>query len=117
MSSAAELADVHPSICAIPSREAFDGLGEEDRLYAHFMCRAAFLGTRIVLRQTSAESEKIYDLLLDLYSAVDGDWKSLLTKQQLGKDDLDNFLDFAAMFFANLGNYRVWKLHTCLCWC
>lgn len=70
------------------------------------MCRASFLGTRIVLRQTSEESEAIYDLIIGLYKSVNGNWGTLVANGSVTNQDLTGFLEYAAMFLANVGNYR-----------
>lgn len=101
------LADTNAPVCAIPVNEAFSGLTESEKLYTHHMCRAAFHGTRIVLQQTSAESESIFDLICALYKAVGGDWQALADRCGVGDHDLKYFLEYAAMFLGNLGNYRV----------
>lgn len=68
--------------------------------------RAAFEGTRITLRQVSPESEPIYDLILSLYRACDGDWSSLVKKTQVSDEHLRFFLEYAAQFLGNCGNYK-----------
>ncbi|XWW92118.1 hypothetical protein V2A60_000040 [Cordyceps javanica] len=100
------LADSGASICAIPCAEAFAGLSEAETLYVHHMCRASFQGTRIVLRQTSAESESIYDLICELSRVANGDWLGLAAQMDVGRQDIEFFLEYAAMFLGNLGNYR-----------
>lgn len=68
--------------------------------------RAAFLGTRVTLRQVSPESEPIYDFILALYNACSGDWKSLAKKTDTSTEDLAHFLSYGAQFLANTGNYK-----------
>ncbi|KAJ5716380.1 dipeptidyl-peptidase III [Penicillium malachiteum] len=70
------------------------------------MCRASFHGTRILLQQTSKESEAIYDLIISLYRAVNGDWKELGGRMNVRNEDVEDFLDYASMFLGNVGNYR-----------
>ena len=70
------------------------------------MYRAAFLGTRITLQQVSPESEPIYDLILCLYRACDGDWNSLAQKTGVSAEDVRFFLEYAAQFLGNCGNYK-----------
>jgi dipeptidyl-peptidase-3 len=69
-------------------------------------CRSAFTGMRITLRQTSPESESIYDFIIELYKASNGDWKSLQSQAGISDDDLKYFLEYAAMFLGNCGNYK-----------
>lgn len=68
--------------------------------------RACFAGTRIVLRQLSPESESIYDLILALHKSCNGDWNSLAKKAGIEESELTSFLEYAAMFLGNLGNYK-----------
>lgn len=101
------LADKDAPICLVPIRGAFDKLTSEEKHYAHHMCRASFHGTRILLRQTSEESEPIYDLIIALHKAVKGDWKALVRDGHVSEESLDDFLDYASMFLGNVGNRRV----------
>jgi dipeptidyl-peptidase III len=59
------------------------------------------------MRQVSPESESIFDLILALYSQCNGDFASLFHACQLSDGDLGHFQDYAAIFLANLGNYKV----------
>lgn len=68
--------------------------------------RACFAGTRIVLRQLSPEAESIYDLILALHRSCNGDWKALASKAGVEQAEVDHFLDYAAMFLGNMGNYK-----------
>ena len=61
---------------------------------------------RITLRQTSPESESIYDFIVELYKASNGNWKSLQAKAGISDDELKYFLEYAAMFLGNCGNYK-----------
>ena len=57
----------------------------------------------------SPESEDIYDFILALYHHCNGDWKKLLqdhSKDDVSENDLQNFLDYAAQFLGNVGNYK-----------
>ena len=68
--------------------------------------RASFAGTRIVLRQISPESEPIYDFIIALYQTSGGDWKALAQKAGVADSDLTAFLQYAAQFLGNNGNYK-----------
>jgi dipeptidyl-peptidase-3 len=71
----------------------------------HF--RAAWHGTRIILHQVSPEACFIYDFILELYSACSGDWKTFVEQGDLKEQELEAFLDYAATFLSNIGNYYV----------
>lgn len=68
--------------------------------------RASFFGTRIILRQVSPESEAIYDYILTLYHHCSGDWGQLQSEAGVSNDDLSDFLNYAAQFLGNIGNYK-----------
>ena len=68
--------------------------------------RASFLGTRVTLRQTSPESEAIYDIIIALHDSCQGDWKQLQKDTGVAEDELKAFLEYAAQFLNNCGNYK-----------
>ena len=68
--------------------------------------RAAYLGYRIILRQVSPESESIFDFILSLYESCSGDWKKLQQETRISDAALLNFLEYAAQFLGNAGNYK-----------
>ncbi|KAL4879074.1 peptidase family M49-domain-containing protein [Aspergillus karnatakaensis] len=55
--------------------------------------------------QISAESTEIFDLILELHRACGGDWESLIARCGITKEELDSFLEYAAVFLCNLRNY------------
>lgn len=67
---------------------------------------AAFSGTRIVLRQVSPESEFIYDFIIELHGQSNGDWEQLGKKSGLSNEELTQFLNYAAQFLGNCGNFK-----------
>lgn len=68
---------------------------------------AAWNGARVVLRQTSPEANDIFDFIIELAVECAGNWSSLIEDYGIGSEDLDAFLDYAATFLSNLGNYYV----------
>jgi dipeptidyl-peptidase-3 len=58
------------------------------------------------LRQVSPESEPIYDLILSLYRACNGNWTELSQKTNVSDEHLRFFLEYAAQFLGNCGNYK-----------
>lgn len=59
------------------------------------------------MRQVSPESETIFNLVLELCKACEGDWPSLAAKADVNEEALSKFLDYAATAMENLGNYKV----------
>ena len=68
--------------------------------------RAAFLGSRIILRQCSPEAESIYDYIIALHEHCDGAWAQIANEANVSEEDLYSFLQYAAQFLGNLGNYK-----------
>jgi dipeptidyl-peptidase-3 len=67
---------------------------------------ASFAGTRIVLRQISPESEHIYDFIIALHKHCHGDYPALAKQAGLTDRELQDYLNYAAQFLGNLGNYK-----------
>ena len=67
------------------------------------------------MRQISPESEDIFDLIVDLYKSVHGDWKKLGETTGVSEENIKFWLEYAAGFLGNAGNYKVsffrlWKI-------
>ena len=128
-------ADSPPTVVRLEIEKHFEPLSDKQKRYAHYisksvaipashvdflnttgrstntslslsLCRASFAGTRIVLRQISPESEYIYDFILALHEASGGNWPSLAEKAGISEQELTYFLEYAAMFLGNCGNYK-----------
>jgi len=69
------LADDPPTIVPLAIKPHFDALQPKEKKYAHYISRAALAGTRINLRQVSAESEPIYDFIIELHRCENGLWR------------------------------------------
>lgn len=54
----------------------------------------------------SPESEAIFDFIIELYKAFNGDWAAAQKKAGISVDDLKHFLEYSAMFLGNCGNYK-----------
>ena len=50
--------------------------------------RAAWSGTRIILQQTSPEANDIFDLIIALYIACDGNWQALQKLTGISRDEI-----------------------------
>ncbi|KAK5990836.1 putative dipeptidyl peptidase 3 [Cladobotryum mycophilum] len=100
------LADQPPSVVRLEIEKHFSTLNDKQKRYAHFISKAAFAGTRIVLRQLSPESEPIYDLIITLYKSAGDDWNALAKKAGVEESELALFLEYAAQFLGNNGNYK-----------
>ncbi|RMY48594.1 hypothetical protein D0865_07990 [Hortaea werneckii] len=93
----------------LSSTSQFECLVSSVKLYAHYSAKAAWFGTRIVLRQVSPESEPIFDFIIHLYHSCYADWEEFGNHLHISHDELKSLLDFAAMFLGNIGNFYVSK--------
>jgi dipeptidyl-peptidase-3 len=85
----------------------FDRLTTQEKLYAHYMSKAAWYGSRILWQQTSPEGPLIFDFVIALYRACDGQWARLADESGVTPDELDEFLNYSALFLSNMGNFYV----------
>ncbi|KAK4659826.1 hypothetical protein QC762_113370 [Podospora pseudocomata] len=99
-------ADAPPAVVRLEIEKHFNALDDKAKRYAHFISRASLAGNRIVLRQVSPESESIYDFIIALHRAAAGDWKGLAKKVGVDEAGLSAFLQYAAQFLGNSGNYK-----------
>ena len=92
-------------------RNAFDGLTVKEKLYAHYMSKAAWSGARIILRQVSPEANDVFDLIMELHKCcqarLSGRWADIGAALNVSTEEVDAFLNFAANFLSNVGNYYV----------
>ncbi|KAF2790206.1 dipeptidyl-peptidase III [Melanomma pulvis-pyrius CBS 109.77] len=100
------LADNPPTVVPLAIKPHFEALSDKEKLYAHHISIACFAGARIVLRQVSVESEYIYDFIIALHKHTSGDYASLAKETGVSSEDLDAYLNYAAQFLGNLGNYK-----------
>ncbi|KAH9909743.1 dipeptidyl peptidase III [Xylariomycetidae sp. FL2044] len=94
-----------PQVYRLGIASLFDSLSGQEKRYAHYMSRAAWSGTRIILRQVSPESPAIFDFILELRRYCDGNWQLLSETDGLSDEDIRSFLEYAATFLSNVGNY------------
>lgn len=78
---------------------------EESLLTLYLTKCAAWHGTRSVLRETSPEAIDIFDFIIELAGQCSGNWATLADECEVDPGDLNAFLDCAATFLSNIGNY------------
>jgi dipeptidyl-peptidase III len=100
------LADSPPTVVRLGIAPHFEALNAQQKRYAHHISRAAFHGTRITLAQVSPESVPIYDLIVTIHTACKGDYKKLVADTGAGDDAVRKWLEYAAQFLGNCGNYK-----------
>ena len=84
-------------------KEAFDALDTKEKLYLHYLSKAAWFGSTITLFQSSSESPAIF-LILDNYFRDNQD--AFVPPNGVAEEDFAAFLVYAAGFYANSGNYK-----------
>ena len=99
-------ADSPPTVVRLEIAPHFEALNAQQKRYAHHLSRAAFHGTRVTLAQVSPESELIYDLIIAIHKGCNGDYKKLAADTGAGDDAVRQWLEYAAQFLGNCGNYK-----------
>jgi dipeptidyl-peptidase III len=100
------LADSPPTVVQLEIAPHFSALTPQQKRYAHHLSRAAFHGTRITLAQVSPESVPIYDLIIAIHKGCNGDYKKLAGETGTKDDAVRQWLEYAAQFLGNCGNYK-----------
>jgi len=91
---------VRPDVpfCFLDCTRAFDGLSEQQKLYAHHLAMASWAGAPICLHQTSPEAPALFSLVQRVFRSRG---RELLLRQK----DHSGFVEFCANFLGNMGNY------------
>ncbi|KAI1802972.1 dipeptidyl peptidase III [Daldinia bambusicola] len=89
----------------------FNRLSMKEKLYSHYLSRAAWSGARIILRQVSPESIDIFEFILELHRSCGGDWNQFHENYGVAEEGLEAFLEFAATFLSNIGNYYLSNIY------
>lgn len=61
-------ADEKSPFSRLEAKPFFETLSLKEKKYAHYMSRAAFEGTRIIISQTNPHAIPIYDMILKTFS-------------------------------------------------
>jgi len=105
-------ADQKAPICPLVIKEHFETLTDKEKLYAHYIGYASWLGARIILEQTTPQSSDIFDLIRITFSASASepralaDLEAIRSKSGVSQEDFDSVLEYAAQFLSNLANYK-----------
>lgn len=105
-------ADSEAPIAFLDAKKYFEQLPSiKEKLYAHYLSRASFFGTRAILRSISKESETIYDLILAIYSqlgspSTNDEYILALKGKGVAEEDVTKYLEYSSAFISNLGNYK-----------
>ncbi|KAL9022907.1 MAG: hypothetical protein Q9180_008499 [Flavoplaca navasiana] len=105
LSESSHIPPLGATIHQLKIKPIFDALENREKFYAHYLARAAWHGSRIIMRQVSSESPNIFDFIIGLYHACDGKRDTLVAQCNIASEELASFLEYAAMFLCNLGNF------------
>ncbi|GJN89397.1 hypothetical protein Rhopal_002377-T1 [Rhodotorula paludigena] len=105
------LADREPPVCSLNIADTFKALTKQEKLYAHHVGEASWAGARIIMRQTTQFSERLFDLLVATFSSAANpkqlaDLAQLKHKSGVSDDDWNAVLAYSAQVFSNLSNFR-----------
>lgn len=95
------------SVAQLECKDAFEGLSDTERRYAHYVGTASWEGAKICLLQCSAEAPAVFALLMKLFHAQPAAELGAAAKAAgISDDDFQAFMVYAASFLSNLGNYK-----------
>jgi dipeptidyl-peptidase III len=83
MSTSTLLADRQAAVARLEAKNFFEQLTKNEKLYAHYMAKASFAGSRIILAQTNPHGPEIFDLIQSVFTTKDG---RMVDIDQLQKD-------------------------------
>lgn len=102
---AAYLTPTEVPIRVLEATESFASLSHREKLYAHWMATASWLGSLITFEQVSAESPQILELVLRIFSKNPVTLRRELSRRGITDEELTWLRQYAARFLSNCGNY------------
>lgn len=93
-------------VVALQCETAFKELTKKEKLYTHYLSQACWIGSLIILLQTSPESPVVFTLLHKVFSGESVEELKKKTSSKLTDDELKAVLVYACGLFANMGNYK-----------
>ena len=99
------------SIINIDFRESFDQLTEEEKNYLYYLSKACWAGQLIDLFQTSYESPALFMIFQKFFGSFPDvyELEEIMKKNDIDPDIFDKFMEYAARFYSNFGNYTIKK--------
>ncbi|KAG2177685.1 hypothetical protein INT44_008199 [Umbelopsis vinacea] len=109
MTTSTLLADRQAAVARLEAKTFFEQLSKNEKLYAHYMAKASFAGSRIILAQTNPHGPEIFDLIQSVFTTKDGrmvDIDQLQKDSGVSKESFEDFVQYATQFLGNMSNYR-----------
>ncbi|KAH8103335.1 aflatoxin-detoxifizyme [Cristinia sonorae] len=102
------LADRTAPLCSLNVSKSFEQLTPKEKAYAHFVGQASWAGARIIQGQWTAQAQKLYDLLILIFSDKGklGDTEGLKQKSGVTEQEWDDILQYTSQVLSNLVNYK-----------
>ncbi|CAL8091788.1 unnamed protein product [Orchesella dallaii] len=97
-------------VAVLDCTQAFNGLTEQEKLYAYYLSQASWVGGLIAFVQTSPEAPAIFCLLHDLFKSngVEELKNVAVGECAFTEDEWTALLVYAGGVFANAGNYKAY---------
>lgn len=98
-------------IVNVDFRESFEQLTEEEKNYLYYLSKASWAGQAIDLFQTSYESPALFIIFQTFFSSFQNikDLDGKIKAKNIDPLIYNKFLEYAANFYSNFGNYTINK--------
>ncbi|KAI0751198.1 aflatoxin-detoxifizyme [Daedaleopsis nitida] len=102
------LADRTAPYCSLSVADSFAQLSPKEKKYAHYVGEAAWAGARIIQGQWTPQAQKLYDLLILVFSenCKLANLEALQQKSGVSADDWEDLLQYSAQVLSNLVNFK-----------
>lgn len=90
-------------VVELKCKEAFNQLTEKEKKYCYYLSHASWEGALICLFQCSIESPYLFLVFQKLFTIITPE---KLYLDEFDRNDIDKFLEYAAEFYSNMGNYN-----------
>ncbi|XKL62397.1 hypothetical protein PGB90_002230 [Kerria lacca] len=93
-------------VVTLDCKTAFNALTNKEKLYAHYLSQACWIGSLIVLLQTSRESPLIFTLLHKIFCEESVEELKKKVETKLTEEEFKVILVYTCGLFSNAGNYK-----------
>lgn len=94
-------------IVFLDAKAAFEGLSRSEKLYAHHLSKASWLGGLVTFLQTSVESAKLFVIFHKLFSSQNPPaFKTAALEAGFAEQEVQALLVYVSGVLCNAGNYK-----------